>query len=410
MAAIPSLRHLRAFQAVARLGSVGRASDSIHVTQPAVTQAIAKLEAQLGGSLLDRRPTGSFPNETGRIFLRRVDRMFALMDDALGRTLAGTGKTPRNLVTNTHLRSLIVLANPFVTSVERAEVSQATLVRSIRELERILGVPLIRTAASGLELTSQGAEFGRRLSLAVRELDYAATEIALARKRLGATLALGVLPMSGSYAVAEAVDVLAARHPGCQIRIIEGTYLNLLTCLRSGEVDMTFGAIRKPDWATDVTEVQLYNDTFCIIVRRDHPLTRLARITRGDLAKYEWIVPSPGAPRRTAIDSFFKDAEPRIGHAIETSSIPMICALVAGSDRISVLSQNEIELDSRTRLLSVLPVPIGMPTAKGVTMRSDWLPTALHSEFIDLLRSHTSAHEGELGSQLPPKHPKAALP
>jgi LysR family transcriptional regulator of gallate degradation len=409
MAAIPSLRHLRAFQAVARLGSVGRASDSIHVTQPAVTQAIAKLEVQLGGSLLDRRPTGSFPNETGRIFLRRVDRMFAIIDEALSRTLAGTGKAPRNLVTNTHLRSLIVLANPFMT-VERSEVSHATLVRSIRELERILGLPLIRSAASGPELTAQGAEFGRRLSLAVRELDYAATEIALARKRQGATLALGVLPMSGSYAVADAVDDLAARHPGCQIRIIEGTYLNLLTCLRSGEVDMTFGAIRKPDWATDVTEVQLYNDTFCIIVRRDHPLTRLARITHGDLARYEWIVPSPGAPRRTAIDSFFKDADPPIRHAIETSSIPMICALVAGSDRISVLSQNEIELDSRTRLLSVLPVPIGAPTAKGITMRSDWLPTALHTEFMDLLRSHTSAHDAGSVPQLPPKHPKVALP
>lgn len=96
MAAIPSLRHLRAFQAVARLGSVGRASDSIHVTQPAVTQAIARLEAQFGGSLLDRRPTGSFPNADGRIFLRRVDRMFALLDDALSRAQIGA---PGHLVT-----------------------------------------------------------------------------------------------------------------------------------------------------------------------------------------------------------------------------------------------------------------------------------------------------------------------
>lgn len=303
------------------------------------------------------------------------------------------------------------MANPAVmATIDRAEVSPTTLTRSIRELERILGLPLIRSAASGPELTAQGAEVGRRLSLAVRELDYAATEIALARKRQGATLSLGVLPMSGSYAVAASVDDLAARHPGCQIRIVEGTYLKLLTCLRSGEVDMTFGAIRKPDWATDVSEVQLYNDTFCIIVRRDHPLTRLTRITRRDLAGYEWIVPSPGAPRRTAIETFFKDSDQPIAHVVETSSIPMIRALVAGSDRISVLSQNELEVDSLARLFAVLPLPIGAPTAKGITMRSDWLPTALHLEFIELLRSHTSTAEGDPVRLPPPPRPKAMQP
>ena len=55
MIALPNLRHLRAFQAVARLGSVGQASASINISQPAVTQAIAKLEYQIGAPGFDRR-------------------------------------------------------------------------------------------------------------------------------------------------------------------------------------------------------------------------------------------------------------------------------------------------------------------------------------------------------------------
>ncbi len=42
--AIPNLRHLRVFLAVAELKSITRASENIFLSQPAITQAIAKLE------------------------------------------------------------------------------------------------------------------------------------------------------------------------------------------------------------------------------------------------------------------------------------------------------------------------------------------------------------------------------
>ena len=42
-----SLRHLKLFESVARLSSVRRASEECHLSQPAVTQAIAKLEEQI---------------------------------------------------------------------------------------------------------------------------------------------------------------------------------------------------------------------------------------------------------------------------------------------------------------------------------------------------------------------------
>jgi LysR family transcriptional regulator of gallate degradation len=39
-----SIRHLRLFESVAQLHGVRRASEECHLSQPAVTQAIAKLE------------------------------------------------------------------------------------------------------------------------------------------------------------------------------------------------------------------------------------------------------------------------------------------------------------------------------------------------------------------------------
>lgn len=56
MSAIPNLRHLCALRAVLETGGVSAAACAIHLTQPAVTQAIASEEALLAlgcGSALD---------------------------------------------------------------------------------------------------------------------------------------------------------------------------------------------------------------------------------------------------------------------------------------------------------------------------------------------------------------------
>ena len=46
---IPSLRQLRAFEAVARLESISAAAREIHLSQPGVSQAIHALEERASG-------------------------------------------------------------------------------------------------------------------------------------------------------------------------------------------------------------------------------------------------------------------------------------------------------------------------------------------------------------------------
>src|SRR5205823_13483615 len=57
---LPNLRHLRVFQAVARLGSITGASREARLSQPAVTQGIAKLEALLDVALFERHQSGCY--------------------------------------------------------------------------------------------------------------------------------------------------------------------------------------------------------------------------------------------------------------------------------------------------------------------------------------------------------------
>jgi len=51
-------RQLRAFLAIVDAGSLGMAADALHVTQPALSRMVRRLESQLGVPLFERRSTG----------------------------------------------------------------------------------------------------------------------------------------------------------------------------------------------------------------------------------------------------------------------------------------------------------------------------------------------------------------
>jgi DNA-binding transcriptional LysR family regulator len=55
--------------AVARFGSFRRAAEELHISQPALSETVRKLEAELGVDLLDRQRTGATISEEGRELL-----------------------------------------------------------------------------------------------------------------------------------------------------------------------------------------------------------------------------------------------------------------------------------------------------------------------------------------------------
>jgi len=76
------LRHLRAFEAVARLKSFTQAADELSITQPALSRTIAQLEDAVSVSLLDRSSRHVETTRAGRVFLDYVERVLRRFDAA----------------------------------------------------------------------------------------------------------------------------------------------------------------------------------------------------------------------------------------------------------------------------------------------------------------------------------------
>ena len=97
------LLQLRYFQAVARHQHVSRAAAELHVAQPALSRAIARLEAELGVPLFDRRGRRVRLNRFGAMFLARAERALGELDqgqhelrDAAGLAQGNGGRRRRD--------------------------------------------------------------------------------------------------------------------------------------------------------------------------------------------------------------------------------------------------------------------------------------------------------------------------
>jgi len=77
MAQLLNQKQLEAAVTVMRLGTVTRAAEDMHLTQPAISRLIAQLEQRLGFSLFERQGGRLVANRRGLRFLEEADRLIS---------------------------------------------------------------------------------------------------------------------------------------------------------------------------------------------------------------------------------------------------------------------------------------------------------------------------------------------
>jgi len=70
--------HLLYFWVVAREGSIARACESLHLSQPTISNQLRKLERAVGGKVFERAGRGLSLTETGRLLFRYAEEIFSL--------------------------------------------------------------------------------------------------------------------------------------------------------------------------------------------------------------------------------------------------------------------------------------------------------------------------------------------
>ena len=369
------------------------AARAVHISQPAVTLAVAGLERYFDSALLLRRSTGVSLTKAGEICLARIERALNQLREALGdatRTAGGERANVERLVRSTQLDALdaVVEHGNFSLAARARQLSQPSIHRSARELEQLLGVPLFEKTSFGITPTRAAEELARRTRLAFTEIQQARAEVhALGGGESGRTV-IGALPLARSYLLPAALLEFTQEHPRHGVSIIEGTYEHLLAGLRSGESEVLIGALRDPVPATDVVQEHLFDDPLAIIVRAEHPLVRRRRPTAAMLGKFQWIAPRAGSPLRVHFDALLASTGFEMpSPPLECNSLAAARAFLLESDRIMLLSAHQIHYEMQAGLLVALPHPAGKVVRPiGLTLRRNWNPTSTQQRLLEILR------------------------
>ena len=389
-----SFRQLKLFESIGRVNSVRKASDECNLSQPAVTQALAKLEQQAGFVLVDRRASGSYLNEFGTLFHARVCRCFAKVEEAMVELGIAGGAVGARLAARRLSRSQVrgLLAMVDHQSLDRAAqaigLSPASLQRATRDLEANLRKPLFYRAASGIIVDPQAAEFGRRMKLALQEVEWGIKDMEAAEGSHQSGIVVGAMPFGGSVLLASALDELIQAYPAAQLRIVNESAPVLLRSLQSGDVDLVVGLLPSTPRPNLVTEA-LAKTPYSIVAQRGHPLLRKGRVTIEELLAYDWIVGTNGSSRRACFDRMF-DGHSTPKAPIATCALPVIRHLLKGSNRLTLMTSYELRYEgdglAALEFGQIAPVP-----EMGITMREGWLPTRLHRDFMEMLRHRAAA-------------------
>ncbi|TGG93373.1 LysR family transcriptional regulator [Natronospirillum operosum] len=407
----PNMRHLRAVSEVAALHSITAAAERVFLSQSALTQAIAKLEQAIGCRLFRRHHSGLTPTNEGKLFLQRVNRCLYLLQQGVREALrSGIAKTdnphpaehPAQLLTNAQLRALIAIQRaPSYSSAARSlGISQPAIHKAARELESNLNLHLFEPTRSGVRLTEAGENLARFARLALREIELGFDELASLSGEDTTTIAIGVVPLARTNVLPEAINRLTELKPELHISVIDGAYEDLLMQLLSGDIDMMIGGLVDPPPTDTITQLPLFNTTFSLVVRQGHPLATQPGLRLADLLDYRWVIPRRGTPAREFFEALIGQPFPgSLKGAVESGSQIVTRELLAGSDRISLLSSYQIRHDQRSGLLTALDIDLPGPQQTIVlALRKDWHPTPPHLLLISIIKT-LGQHEGAMDVQ-----------
>lgn len=398
---IPSLklRRLQAVLGVFEQGSALKAAGFVHMSQPAVADAVAACEHDVGVALFTRSSRGMTPTEAGKVLCARIDSAFEHLKTAEAEIARrrGKGAVPlHRLVTEGQLRALsaIVGAGGYHAAARQLGLSQPSVYRAARELETLCGIPLFRRDGAGIETTHEAVGLARLGDLCFRELSNGLDEIRELQGIVDGSLNIGALPLARAKWLPDGLAQVLRTYPLARVSVMDGPYGEQLNALRHGRIDMILGALRDPPAGQDIVQAEIFTDPFVIVVRASHPFARgfdsdRDKLSAGQLGELAWVLPRQGTPGRNTFEAFMAAkglAPPR--SVVECSSFVTTRSLILQSNHAALLSRQQVEADLPQNQIKIMGPPLtGSSRPIGITLRKGFRPTGLQQAFLDQIRS-----------------------
>ena len=283
-------------------------------------------------------------------------------------------------ITLKHLRYFDALARHrhFGRAAEASSISQPALSLQMKELEDILGAPLVERGARQISLTALGEDFALRARDVLRAVDELGSLARASTGPLAGRLRLGVIPTVAPYLLPQVMRELSGRFPDLDLRPREAVTPKLLRDLHEGRLDLAMLAL--PVSEASLVEHALFDEEFLLV--RHETAAPLPIPPLVDLPAAPLLLLEEGHCFRDQAIAACKMPQGRTGEIMEGSSLSTLVQMVGAGIGVTLIPQMAAEVESRSApvVLHRLPEPRPSRTIGLVWRQSN----PLSDRFVDL--------------------------
>jgi DNA-binding transcriptional LysR family regulator len=268
-------------------------------------------------------------------------------------------KTSLRLHLNTRQLTLLVHLDEdprLSRAASAAGLTQSAASKLLRQVEMALDVKLFERHARGVIPTRYGEILLRHARLALSELGLAHEGILALKTGVSGKAAVGTVTHPGTSLIPMAVARMKQRHAGILINVDVDSSRQLVQRLLQGSLDIVLGQELDPQGADEVVYEPLAGDEpHAIIASARHPLAGRKDLQLEDLVGQPWILPPAGSLLRDKVAArLVERGMPLPTNIVETTSLPLITALLQQSNMVAALPQEAVQSSCEAGHLTVL--------------------------------------------------------
>lgn len=231
------------------------------------------------------------------------------------------------------LRTVLEVARTesITTAAQTLGLTQSAVSRMVAELEVSLGQRLFDRLPRGTQPTEAGRRLVAGATRVLADIDDLVSEVANAPNRVVGRLRLGLAP-SGYYATRTLISFVR-QYPDVALETAHASEQTLCPRLLNGELDLVLGSSGYLTRWRDIDVSRLATLRFACMLRKDHPLSRIAKPTEADVLGYPLILPESVEPAHSDLAlRYAHHALPALKPQYITNNLELIGYLVRSTD------------------------------------------------------------------------------
>jgi LysR family transcriptional regulator, regulator of abg operon len=252
------------------------------------------------------------------------------------------------------------------SAAKRLGISQPGLTKAIRELERELGASLLTRTNTGVTATAQGKLLFEHARAADRALNTAVDQIRQLCGEMVGDLSVAAVPLAVMMLIPETLRTFSREFPLIRLRIHEELYIEQLSRLRKGEVDVAIGPLPAGIPSGELIIEPLMPISMVVVVGKGNPLARARSLA--ELAHARWVFTGTSADQGYASHLFAQHGLPPPPAGALVNSTLSLLSLICGGDFVGLMPQPIAAHALAAEFMVTVPVREGPLVASLVAM------------------------------------------